>query len=81
LADLPAPPLYEVIPHFHDTARRFTALETAIAADACTRVKAVPAGNRLCHAIEARDRHHRQGAGVAATSRGASRTTTPRSTT
>lgn len=33
LVDLPGPPLHETIPHFHDTPRRFDALERAIAAD------------------------------------------------
>jgi hypothetical protein len=37
LADFPEPPLFEIIPHFHDTARRFKALEDAIAADAHNR--------------------------------------------
>ncbi|MGA7244460.1 MAG: aminoglycoside phosphotransferase family protein [Terracidiphilus sp.] len=34
LADLPAPRLHESIPDFHNTAKRFAALEHAIAADA-----------------------------------------------
>ncbi len=38
LADLPAPPLRETLPGFHDTRRRFTQLEHAIATD--------PAGRR-----------------------------------
>ena len=39
LADLPGPPLHEILPHFHDTPRRIAALEQAIAADACGRAK------------------------------------------
>jgi Ser/Thr protein kinase RdoA (MazF antagonist) len=34
LADLPGPRLHETIPHFHDTRRRFAALQAALAADA-----------------------------------------------
>lgn len=38
LADFGGPPLHETIPGFHDTNRRYTALERAVAADACGRV-------------------------------------------
>lgn len=38
LVTLPAPRLHETIPGFHDTPRRFAALEQAIAADAAGRV-------------------------------------------
>lgn len=41
LADLPPPALRETIPHFHDTPRRFTALNEAIAADSHLRVDGV----------------------------------------
>lgn len=37
LADLPPPRLAETIPGFHDTPRRFAALERSIAADRCNR--------------------------------------------
>ncbi len=37
LADLPPPPLHEVIPGFHDTPGRLAALEDEIAADRCNR--------------------------------------------
>lgn len=40
LADLPAPPLHETIPHFHDTPKRFAALQAAIAADSAGRAAA-----------------------------------------
>jgi Ser/Thr protein kinase RdoA (MazF antagonist) len=42
VADLPQPRLHETIPHFHDTPRRFAALERAIAADThgCARIVA-----------------------------------------
>lgn len=39
LADLPAPPLHEILPRFHDTPWRFENLESAIAADTCGRRK------------------------------------------
>lgn len=39
LADLPAPRLHETIPDFHNTPKRFTALEAAVAADVKDRVK------------------------------------------
>ena len=39
LSDLPPPPLFETIPRFHDTPRRFEALDRALAAD--------PAGRRI----------------------------------
>ncbi len=39
LSDLPAPRLYETIPDFHHTPKRFAALQEAIAADAAGRVK------------------------------------------
>lgn len=38
LADYDGPPLHETIPHFHDTGRRYDALEAAVAADAAGRV-------------------------------------------
>ena len=38
IAELPAPPLHETIPHFHDTPARLDALERAVAADAAGRV-------------------------------------------
>lgn len=37
LADLPAPPLHETIPHFHNTARRMSALKEAVKKDAAGR--------------------------------------------
>ncbi|MEI7534421.1 MAG: aminoglycoside phosphotransferase family protein [Verrucomicrobiae bacterium] len=40
LADLPAPRLHETIPDFHHTPKRFSALEKAVAADACNRAAA-----------------------------------------
>ncbi len=39
LADLPAPRLHDTIPGFHDTPKRFAALEKAIAADTANRAK------------------------------------------
>jgi hypothetical protein len=39
LADLPEPPLRPTLPGFHDTPKRFAALEQAIAADAAGRVR------------------------------------------
>lgn len=39
LADLPSPPLRETIPGFHNTPKRFAALEKAVDADAVGRVK------------------------------------------
>jgi hypothetical protein len=39
LADLPAPPLRPTLPGFHDTPKRFAAIEQAIAADAAGRVR------------------------------------------
>ncbi len=41
LADLPAPKLFETIPDFHHTPRRFAALEAAIAADSHNRAAQV----------------------------------------
>ncbi len=41
LSDLPAPPLHETIPRFHDTPSRFRALTAAIANDAAKRAGAV----------------------------------------
>jgi Ser/Thr protein kinase RdoA (MazF antagonist) len=38
LADLPAPPLIDTIPDFHNTPKRFASLEQAIATDAANRV-------------------------------------------
>lgn len=43
LADLPAPALHSTIPGFHDTPKRFAALEKAIEADAVDRVKSAQA--------------------------------------
>lgn len=40
LADLPGPRLHETIPHFHDTRRRFSALERATATDPAGRAAA-----------------------------------------
>lgn len=40
LADLPAPPLHEIIPFFHHTPRRFATLRQAIAQDAHNRAAA-----------------------------------------
>ena len=37
LTDLPAPRLHDTIPDFHHTPKRFTALESSIAADSCNR--------------------------------------------
>lgn len=37
LADLPAPPLHETIPHFHDTPRRFQAFRQTVEADVANR--------------------------------------------
>jgi len=37
LADLPGPPLAEVIPRFHDGARRYRLFQEAVSADACNR--------------------------------------------
>ena len=39
LADLPAPRLHDTIPDFHNTPKRFAALENAIAADIANRAK------------------------------------------
>lgn len=52
VADLPAPRLHETIPNFHDTPKRFAALERAIAADTCGRARLV--GPEIA---AARDRH------------------------
>lgn len=41
LADLSGPPLHETIPHFHDTPKRFEALQLAAAADVAGRRKEV----------------------------------------
>jgi hypothetical protein len=41
LADLPTPRLHDTIPDFHDTPKRFAALEAAILTDAADRVKLV----------------------------------------
>ncbi len=43
LADLPAPPLAEVIPHFHDLPRRLDALEDALREDPLARAAAIGA--------------------------------------
>ena len=43
LADLPAPRLHDTIPDFHDTPKRFAALEKAIDADVANRAKFVRA--------------------------------------
>jgi hypothetical protein len=37
LADLPAPPLYDTIPYFHDGLKRFSAFTEAVQKDACNR--------------------------------------------
>jgi aminoglycoside phosphotransferase (APT) family kinase protein len=39
LADLPGPRLHDTIPDFHNTAKRFAALETAVARDVANRAK------------------------------------------
>lgn len=43
LADLPPPALHETIPHFHDTPRRVSAMEQAIAVDSQNRAHAARA--------------------------------------
>ncbi len=43
LADLPAPRLHDTIPDFHNTPKRFAALEQAIGGDAANRAKAAGA--------------------------------------
>jgi Ser/Thr protein kinase RdoA (MazF antagonist) len=43
LADLPGPTLHETIPHFHDTPRRFHALERTIETDTHARAKSARA--------------------------------------
>ncbi|HEV8305304.1 MAG TPA: aminoglycoside phosphotransferase family protein [Gemmatimonadales bacterium] len=43
LADYPGPPLHETIAGFHDTARRYAALDGAVETDACRRVAAARA--------------------------------------
>ena len=43
LADLPAPRLHETIPAFHDIRSRLAALDAAVAADCCGRVREVAA--------------------------------------
>lgn len=52
LSDLPAPRLHETIPAFHDTAKRFVALEHAVAADSADRV--VHAASEIAFAMERR---------------------------
>ena len=47
LADLPAPRLFDTIPDFHNTPKRFAAFEQAIAADAANRAASVQGGNRI----------------------------------
>lgn len=39
LVDLPAPPLFETIPDFHNGPKRFIAFQKALKADACNRAK------------------------------------------
>ena len=43
LADFPAPRLNDTIPDFHNTPKRFAALEAALAADTCNRAKSARA--------------------------------------
>jgi hypothetical protein len=50
LADLPAPPLHEIIPFFHHTPRRLQTLEQAIAADIKNRAAACAAEIAFCRA-------------------------------
>jgi Ser/Thr protein kinase RdoA (MazF antagonist) len=50
VADLPAPRLHETIPAFHDTPKRFAALERAIAADVKGRVRDVADEIAACRA-------------------------------
>ncbi len=54
LSSLPPPRLHETIPDFHNTPKRFAALEQAIAqaiaADAAGRDSARPTGDRICAA-------------------------------
>ena len=50
LVDLPAPPLHETIPGFHDTPRRFAQLELAISRDAVNRGAPGPRRDRFCPA-------------------------------
>lgn len=57
LEEFPANELEEVIPHFHDTPKRFAALEEAIAKDAMGRKKEVEDLIRI--AYERKDRIHR----------------------
>lgn len=49
LVDLPAPPLHETVPDFHNTPRRFARLEQAITADAANR--AILAGPEIQFAL------------------------------
>ena len=50
LADLPAPPLAETIPAFHDGARRLAAFRQAVEADVCNRAAPVAAEIAFVHA-------------------------------
>jgi len=52
LSDLPGNPLEETIPDFHNTRRRFDALQKAIYADSCNRAAEVAAEIAFAHARE-----------------------------
>lgn len=54
LLDLPPPALHETIPNFHDTPRRFEALEAAVASDAVGRAGTAAAAIELARRYEAR---------------------------
>ncbi|MGE0479512.1 MAG: aminoglycoside phosphotransferase family protein [Phycisphaerae bacterium] len=51
LLDLPAPPLHEIIPHFHDTPRRFESLEAAVSNDSAGRAGAAAAEIALARSL------------------------------
>jgi hypothetical protein len=58
LLDLPAPPLHETIPGFHDTPRRLAAFEEALRTDPCNRaggakpeIDFIFANAALCHVL------------------------------
>ncbi len=81
LADLPAPRLHDTIPDFHNTPKRFAALEKAIEADAANRAASGPGGDRLRLEPQA---DHRRGWSICkrrAFCRSGRRTTTRSSTT
>jgi hypothetical protein len=81
LADLPAPRLHDTIPHFHDTPRRFDALERAIAEDRADRAAAAqPEIDFVTRTPRNRRPAHRPSAAMVGCP-SASRTTTPNSTT